>query len=88
MIGHKTWIKYFHVYEEFPRLDKNLTPIERKVVEIKIGNNPSHTITKIQFPIQLVVACTIHHLQGLILDGLAFDPNGVKKHGLTYTSFF
>jgi ATP-dependent exoDNAse (exonuclease V) alpha subunit len=60
------------VYEEFPRLDKNWTPIERKVVEIQIGNNPFHTITKNQFPIQLVTSCTIHHSQGLTLDHLAF----------------
>jgi hypothetical protein len=43
-IGHKIWIKYFHVYEKIPKLDKNWTPIERKVVEIQIGNNPFHTI--------------------------------------------
>jgi len=39
---------------------------------------------KIQFPIQLAIARTIHHLQGLTLDRLAFDPTSVTKHGLRY----
>jgi hypothetical protein len=30
-----------------------------------------------QFPIQLVVAHTIHQAQGLTRDHLAFDPNGI-----------
>ncbi len=37
-----------------------------------------------QFPIQLVVTCTIHWAQGLTLAHLAIDLNGVYKHGLTY----
>jgi hypothetical protein len=37
-----------------------------------------------KFPIQLAVRHIIHRTQGLIVDYLAFDPNGVYKHGLTY----
>jgi len=44
------------IYDEFPRFDKQWTLIEHKIAEIQIGSNPSHTIMKIQFPIQLVVA--------------------------------
>jgi hypothetical protein len=51
-----------------------------------MGNNPSHIITRIQFPIQLVVARTIHYAQGFKLDHLAFGLTSVTKHGLTYTS--
>jgi len=32
------------------------------------------------------VACIIHHYQGLTLDHLAFDFNGVLHHGHTYTT--
>jgi hypothetical protein len=39
-----------------------------------------------QFPIQLVATCTIYQAQGLTFDNLAFDLNGVYKHGLTYTT--
>jgi hypothetical protein len=37
-----------------------------------------------QFPIQLVATCTIYQAQGLTFDHLAFDLNGIYKHGLTY----
>ncbi len=41
---------------------------------------------RIQFLIQLIMALTIHHLQGLIIDCLAFDSSGMTKYGLTYTT--
>jgi len=40
----------------------------------------------IQFLVQLTTTCKLHLAQGLILDHLAFDPNGVTKHGLTYST--
>lgn len=43
------------------------------------------TIRK-QFPIQLACACTIHRTQGLTMEALAFDPSGINKHGLAYTT--
>ncbi len=55
-IRHNTRIKNLQIYDEFPRLDKQWTPIKRKIAKIQIGSNLSHTITRIQFPIQLVVA--------------------------------
>jgi hypothetical protein len=61
-IEHKTRIKYFHVYEKIPWLDKNWTPIERKFVEKQIKKSFLHYY-KNQFPIQLVISCTIHHSQ-------------------------
>jgi len=39
-----------------------------------------------QVPIQLVTTRTIYQAQGLTFDHLAFDLNGVDKHGLTYTT--
>ncbi len=45
-IGHKTQIKNLQIYDEFSRLDKQWTPIEHKIVEIQIGSNPFHIITK------------------------------------------
>jgi hypothetical protein len=33
-IGHNTRIKNLQIYEEFPRLDKQWTPIGYKIVEI------------------------------------------------------
>ncbi len=84
-IEHNTQVKNLKIYEEFPRLDKKQwTPIEYKIVKIKIRSNPPHTITRIQFPIQLATTCTIHRSQGLTLDCLAFDSTIMTKHGLTY----
>ncbi len=53
------------------------TPIEPMFKDIQIGSNSTYIITRMQFPIQLVVACTIHQAQGLTYDHLTFDPNGV-----------
>jgi hypothetical protein len=59
-------------------------PIEPISKDIQIGSNSTHIITRMQFPIQLVEPCTIYQAQGLTFDHLAFDLNGVYKHGLTY----
>ncbi len=69
--GINTRIKNFHIYEQFLTIDKKWTPIEQKNVEIQINSNP--IITRIQFPIQLVVGRIIHQAQGLTFDHLAFD---------------
>jgi hypothetical protein len=53
-----------------------------------IGNNPSHIIIRIQFPIQLTATHTIHRAQGLTLDNITFNSNGITKHGLIYTTLF
>jgi hypothetical protein len=39
------------------------TPIEPMFKEIQIGSNSTHTIRKMQFPIQLVATHTIHRAQ-------------------------
>jgi hypothetical protein len=36
--------------------------------KIQISSNPSHVITRIQFPIQLATRRTMHCAQGLTLD--------------------
>ncbi len=38
--------KNFHIYEQFPIINTEWTPIEKKTTEIQIGNNPSHIITR------------------------------------------
>jgi hypothetical protein len=54
--------------------------------DIQIASNSIHVITRMQFPIQLVATHVIHQAKGLTLDHLTFDPNGVYKHCLTYTT--
>jgi hypothetical protein len=59
-IGINTQIKNFHIYEQFLTIDNKCTSIERKITKIQIGSNPSHIITRIQFPIQLAATHIIH----------------------------
>ncbi len=87
-IGINTLIKNFHIYKQFPTIDKKWALIKQKIEKIQSDSNPFHIIIRIQFPIQLVATRTILRAQGLIFNRFAFDPNGVTKHGLTYTELF
>jgi exonuclease III len=49
-----------------------------------VGNK--RNFVRIQFPVQLACARTIHRAQGLTLEKVAFDPKGVTRHGLVYTA--
>jgi len=74
------------LYNEFFILNKNWTPSQRKNIEIQIGSNPTHIITRINFFIKLVTSHIIHCTQGLTLECLVFNPFSVTKHGFTYTT--
>ncbi len=82
--GQLVRIKNAHFYEH--KIHPMWTPIEPISKDIQIGSNSAHIITRIQFPIQLGSTSTIHRTQGSTLHHLAFDPNGVYKHGLTYAT--
>jgi len=73
-----------HLYTT--NIPKHWTPIQPISKEIQVGVNSSHVITCTQYLIQLVAIHTIHCSQGLTLDFLTFDPNGVHHHGFIYTS--
>ena len=61
-------------------------PIQRIARPIqKITTNKKITIKK-QFLVQVACARTIHRSQGLTMEALAFDPTGIRQHGLTYTA--
>jgi hypothetical protein len=83
-VGSLTREKSVHFYTI--EIEKTWTPIEPLVKEIRAGKSQTYVVTRIQFPIQLAAARTIHRSQGLSLDELAFDPTNVRKHGLTYTA--
>jgi hypothetical protein len=72
--------KSIHLYTNNIQLDWTL--IEPIIKNIRIDKNQSHIITRIQFPIQLVITRTLYWSKGFSLDGLAFDLTNVKKHGL------
>jgi hypothetical protein len=85
-IGVETRLKFLSAYQLRPDIKSHWTPITQKTAEIQIGMNSLHIVTGVQFPIQLATARTIHRAQGLSLDRLAFDPQNVTKHGLSYTA--
>jgi len=55
LVGPKD--KYNHYYEN---IDSKWTPIEPIIKDIKVDKSQSFIITRIQFPIQLAIARTIH----------------------------
>ena len=84
-IGQQQRIKYAHHYNQC--IEKDWIPIVRITRPIqKISTSKKITIRK-QFPIQLACAHTIHRAQGLIMEALAFDPMGIRQHGIAYTSY-
>jgi hypothetical protein len=58
-----TRLENSHLYKQFSKLNKSWTLTKQKIVEIQIANNPNHTITKIQYPIQVAIDHTIRHAQ-------------------------
>jgi hypothetical protein len=69
-------------------IPKHWTPIQPISKEIQVGAYSNHVITHTHYPIQLAATHTIHRSQGLILNYLTFDPNGVHHHGLAYTILY
>jgi hypothetical protein len=56
--GQLTRTKNAHFYEH--KIQPTWTPIEHIFKDIQIGSNSTYIITRMQFPIQLAVACTIY----------------------------
>ena len=58
-IGSLTRLANAHLYKD-KNIDPTWTPIEGQTKEIRIGKSGTHLITRIQFPIQLAAARTVH----------------------------
>jgi hypothetical protein len=84
-VGSTTKIQNQHLSTN--NILKHWTPIQPISKEIQVGDNSSQVITCTP-NLQPSIACTIHHYQGLTLDHLAFDSNGVHHHGCIYTTLF
>jgi exonuclease III len=61
-------------------------PILRIAKPLSTTKNASHLKIRKQFPIKLASGRTTHRSQGLTLDNVAFDPTGIRIHGLVYTT--
>ncbi len=67
--------RYNHYYDN--NIESKWTLIKPIIKDIRVGKSQSFIITRIQFPIQLAIARTIHHFEGLSLENLVFDPTNV-----------
>ena len=60
------------------------TPITRISRKMTSKNTETYYLTTFSHSFSM---CTdnLHRLQGLVIDDLAFDPKGIKEHGIIYT---
>ena len=68
----------------------NLVPIEPVLAKIKVrpGKASSPEIQRIQFPIALSWACTIHKVQGLTLEKVVISLNLKKQRSFNYGQIY
>ena len=82
IVGKLQREKFHEFYDE--KNSPTWTPIFCVINPLSLSKERKQTNVRKQFPIQLACARTIHRAQGLTLDRLAFDPGGIRTHGLVY----
>jgi len=83
-IGCRQAHRFSFLYSQ--QICKYWTPILRTTKPVSVLEKIGKLKIRKQFPIQLACARTIHRLQGLTLDNLAFDPLRIHHHGLVYAA--
>ena len=83
-VGRRQAHKFSFLYSK--EISSDWTPILRTTKPVYVLAKTGNLKIRKQFPIQLTCARTIHRSQGLTLDNLAFDPLGIRRHGLVYTT--
>ena len=70
--------------------ENRLLPIQPVLAKIKVrpGKASSPEIQKIQFPIALSWACTVHIVQGLTLENVVFSLNLIKQRNFNYGQIY
>ena len=70
--------------------ENNVVPIEPVLARIKIrpGKASSPEIQRVQFPITLAWACTVHKVQGLTLDKVVLCTDLIKQRAFNYGQIY
>ena len=66
-----------------------VVPIEPVLAKIKIrpGKASSPEVQRVQFPITLAWACTVHKVQGLTLEKVVLSSDLIKQRAFNYGKF-
>jgi hypothetical protein len=83
-IGHRQANRLSYLYR--PEISQYWIPILRIAKPMSLTLKTTQLKIRKQFPIQLACPRIMHKSQGLILDNVAFDPVGIRIHGLIYTT--
>ena len=70
--------------------ENNVVPIEPALARIKIrpGKASSPEIQRVQFPITLAWACTVHKVQGLTVDKVVICTDLIKQRAFNYGQIY
>ena len=70
--------------------ENKVVPIEPVLAKIKIrpGKASSPEIQRVQFPVTLAWACTIHKVQGLTLENIVISFNLIKQRAFNYGQIY
>ena len=70
--------------------ENKVVPIEPVLAKIKIrpGKASSPEIQRVQFPVTLAWACTIHKVQGLTLENVVISFNLIKQRAFNYGQIY
>ena len=82
-------IELINAYNNAFARDNNVVPITPVLTKIKIrpGKASSPEIQRVQFPVTLAWACTVHKVQGLTLNKVVISIDLVKQRQFNYGKF-